>query len=493
MSTVLGTVILYVECIDSHRPAVQHGRVTVGSHPAAYAAPVSSVAFRADGRRLASGSTDGGVIVWETSEPGRPRLLAEFAHRAAVTSVSWNPGAADVLATGTADGAAAVWRVVDDRPPSLMKALPGHPGAVTSVAWMPDGQHLLCLVAGARAAVWNAFGENYLGELDDCVRLDVSPTGLVATIGADGGVAVRDLWRVPAPIARRPAGTAEACAWSPDGATLAVAGDDGSIELFTPDLRPVRRLRPGDAPLRGLTWSGDGRVLIAATYDGTLVALPAPAAAEPLWRRTSGLLWPRSLAVGGTAVACATFAGRPHVVDLLAGGTLAAGADPDPGPAPEPAVAFRGGVLAGSGRLVTAGTPERRTVLWEHDARVGAVAALADRVIASAAHRAVRLLVLAPDRWVAERELTLRAPEPVKTLAVLGSPEAPVVVAASYDVRLYSWTVDWAGPPAGPRLVGEFGTGIAALNRLGDYRLTATDHRGELVILALGEDGALSA
>jgi hypothetical protein len=80
----------------------------------------------------------------------------------------------------------------------------------------------------------------------------------------------------------------------------------------------------------------------------------------------------------------------------------------------------------------------------------------------------------------------------VKTVAVLGSPSVPVVVAASYDFRLYAWTVDWAGPPSGPRLVGEFGAGIAALNRLGDYRLTATDNRGELVILALGEDGALS-
>lgn len=462
--------------------------MTVGFQPAGHAAPVSAVAFRADGRRLASGSTDGSVIVWETSEPRRPVLLSEFRHRAAVTSVSWNPGAADLLATGTANGAAAVWRVDDDRPPLRMKALPGRSGAITSVAWMPDGQHLICVAGGARAAVWHAFDQSYLGELDDCVRLDVSPTGLVATIGADGWAAVRDLRRDPAPVARRRAAAAEACAWSPDGATLALAGDDGSIELCTPGLEPLRRIHPGDAPLRAVTWSGDGRHLIVGTYDGTLTAMSGD---EPLWRRTGGPLWPRSLAVGGTSVACATFADRPHLFDLPTGDAMTAGADNRH--SRQPGIAFRGGLLAGAGRTVTAGPAQQRTVLWEHDARVGAVAALADRVVASAAHRAIRLLVLAPDRYAVERGVTLRAPEPVKTVALLGSPEAPVVVAASYDFGLYAWTIDWAGPPAGPRLVGEFGAGIAVLNRLGDYRLTATNHRGELVILALGEDGALSA
>ncbi|MET0419676.1 MAG: hypothetical protein ABW022_26975, partial [Actinoplanes sp.] len=191
---------------------------------------------------------------------------------------------------------------------------------------------------------------------------------------------------------------------------------------------------------------------------------------------------------------CATFAGRPHLVDLAGGGmiTPAAAADSPNPDHTEPATAFRGGVLAGTGRVVTAGPAEDRTVLWEHDTRVGAVACLADRVVASAAHRAIRLMVLAPDRLATERGITLRAPEPVRTVAVLGSPELPVVVAASYDFRLYAWTVDWFGPPSGPRVVGEFGAGIAALNRLGDYRLTATDQRGELVILALGQDGALS-
>jgi WD40 repeat protein len=462
-------------------------RVTVGSGGPAHAAPISCVAFRADGGRLASGSYDRSVIVWNTSDPGRPTMLTEFGHHSAVLSVAFNPAAADLLATGAADGTASVWRVVDDRPPSQMKVLTGHPGPVTAVAWMPDGQHLICQIAEGRAAVWNAFAETYLGELDDCVRLAVSQDGLVATVGADGLVAVRDLWRDPGRITYLPAASVQDLAWSPDGTTLALAGDDGSLELLNGALLPIRSVRLGDAPLRGITWSTDGGSLIAGAYEPVLAALDT--AGRPRWRRTDARLWSRSLAAAGTTVAAATFGGRPHLLDLSTG----AGIDAAPSPS-EPVAAFREGVLTATGRILTVGRLGDRHPLWEHETRVTAVAALADRVVVSTAHRAVRVMLVAdsPDLPI-ERGITLHAPEPVKAVAVLGTPEFPVVVAASYDFRLFSWTLDWTGIPPGPRLIGEFGYGIAALTRLDDHRLTATDHHGELVILALGADGALSA
>jgi WD domain, G-beta repeat len=477
----MSTVLTHAELMSSIV------RVTVGQGGPAHAAPVSCVAFRADGGRLASGSSDRSVIVWDTTDPARPTVVTEFGHHAAVLSVAWNPGAADLLATGTADGTAAVWRVVDDRPPSLMKVLSGHPGPVTAVAWMPDGQHLICQIAGSRAAVWHAFAESYMGELTDCVRLTVSPHGLVATVGSDRLVAVRDLWRDPGRITYLPAATVEDCAWSPDGATLALAGDDGAVELLDAALTPIRSVRLGDTPLRGVTWSTDGRSLIAGTYDPALVALDP--SGRPQWRQTDVRLWPRSLAAAGGTVVASTFAGRPHLLVQATGQPLAGTGAQAPA---EPATPFRGGVLAATGRIVTAGPNGERHPLWEHETRVTAVAAVGDRVIVSAAHRAVRVMLLSDTDLVVERGITLHAPEPVKAVAVLASPEAPVVVAASHDFRLFSWNLDWTGMPAGPRLIGEFGHGIAVLTRLDDHRLTAIDHQGEMVILALGADGALS-
>jgi hypothetical protein len=463
-------------------------RVTVGTGGPAHAAPISCLAFRADGGRLASGSHDRSVIVWDTTDPSRPAMVTEFGHHAAVLSVAFNPAAADLLATGSADGTAAVWRVVDDRPPSLMKVLSGHPGAVTSVAWMPDGQHLICQIDESRAAVWNAFGETYMGELTDCVRLAVSPHGLVATVGADRLVAVRDLWRDPGRITYLPSAGVEDCAWSPDGTTLALAGDDGSLEMLDGNLTPIRSVRVGDVPLRAITWSTDGTSLIAGTYDPALVALDPMG--RPQWRQTDARLWPRCVVTAAGTVASATFGGRPHLLSLPTGRPLTAGATPAP---PEPTAPFRDGVVAATGRILTAGPPGERHPLWEHDTRVAAVAAVSDRVVVSAAHRSIRVMLLSDNDLAIEHGITLHAPEPVKAVAVLGAPEAPVVVAASHDFRLFSWNIEWTGMPSGPRLIGEFGYGIAALTRLDDHRLTATDHHGEMVILALGADGALSA
>ena len=497
--------------------------------PGSAAAPVSCVAFRADGRRLAIASYDRGLLVQDTSDPSRPHLLTEIAHRSPVLAAAFDPAAADLLATGTADGSAVVWRVVDGRPPHAMKVLGGHPAAVTGVHWMPDGQHLLCRLADGRAAVWQAFGETWLGTVDDCVRLDVSSGGLIATVGADGMVAVRDLARDPMPTATRAARAVEACAWSPDGGTLALARRDGAIELRNVHLDLIRTVRPTDAPLRAVTWASDGAHLIAGAYDGTLLAVDAT---RTIWRHTDPAVRPQSLAVGGPVLATASFGSRPCLIDTATGAPLSgsSAASPHRGPAGLPPggpaglsrggpagllpggaaalppggpaaamgdavapVGFRDGVVAAAGRTVTAGPPAAPAVIVEHDLRVGAVDVLADRVVASGAHHAVRLTRLAPQAYQVERAITLHSPEPVRTVALLGTPEVTVVVAASYDFRLFAWTVDWIGPPVGPRLAGESAAGIAALQRLDEHRLTATDHRGELMILALGADGAFSA
>ena len=465
-------------------------RVTVGWGAPAHAAAVACVAFRADGRRLASGSADGSVLVWDTSPAHLPVVATELGNRSAITALAWNPAAADLLAAGSADGTVAVWRVVDDRPPALLRVLPGHGGDVTAVAWLPDGRHVLCLAGGA-VAVWHAFDEVRRGELPDCVRLCVSSAGLVATAGPDGMVAVRDLWRDPSPMSRRHNAAIEECAWSPDSSMLALARSDGSLQLLTAELVTIRTIPLGDGPLRTVAWSADGNHLLVGAYDAVVLDVRPPD--RLLWRRADPLVWTRSLASGGTVVAAGSYGDHPHVFDLHSGDTVLA---PPPAaavlPAAPPSVPFRNGTVAATGRQVTARRPGAGWVLWEHDVRVGAVAVLADRVVASAAHRLIRLLLIARGGLATERGLTLHAPEPVKHVALLGSAAAPVVVAAAYDLRLWAWTVDWSRTPAAPRLVTRLDSGVATLTRLDDRHVVAADHHGRLTTLALGRDGAVA-
>jgi WD40 repeat protein len=313
--------------IDCGCAELQHGVVIPGSTGVGHAAPVGAVAFRADGRRLASGSADGSVFVWDTVEPGRPALLTAFTVPAPVTGLAWNPGATDLLATGTSEGDAGVWRVVDDRPPARLATLAGHPGQIRSVEWMPDGQHLICLFGVERAAIWNAMGEAYLGELTDCVRLAVSPDGLVATIGPDGAVAVRDLWRGTGPAARPLASPVLDCAWSSDGTALALARADGALELVTAYLDPGLTIPVGDGMLRCVTWSSGGPVA-----GGETATHAFGTDGRPRWR--SPIVLPRagSLAVGGPLAAVATEGERPHLLALADGATLVAPALARQGP-----------------------------------------------------------------------------------------------------------------------------------------------------------------
>jgi WD40 repeat protein len=307
------------QIIDCRCAELQHGVVIPGSTGVGHAAPIGAVAFRADGRRLASGSADGSVFVWDTADPTRPVLLTAFTVHAPVTGLAWNPGAADLLAAGATQGSAGIWRVVDDRPPAQLARLAGHPGQIRSVEWMPDGQHLVCLFGFDRAAIWHAMAETYLGELTDCVRLAVSPDGLVATIGPDGTVAVRDLWRGTGPAARTLASPVVDCAWSPDGSGLALARADGALELVTAYLDPALTIPVRDGTLRCVSWSAGGPV--AGGETGTHAFGPD---GRPRWRSPVVLLRAGSLAVGGPLAAAATEGERPHLLALADGATLIA-------------------------------------------------------------------------------------------------------------------------------------------------------------------------
>ena len=101
-----------------------------------HSADVVSVAWRPDGRQLASGSQDNTIIVWdaETWEPVRTLT----GHSADVRSVAWRPDGRQ-LASGSSDNTIIVWDAETWEP---VRTLTGHSDAVSSVAWRPDGRQL---------------------------------------------------------------------------------------------------------------------------------------------------------------------------------------------------------------------------------------------------------------------------------------------------------------------------------------------------------------
>jgi WD40 repeat protein len=281
-----GTVILW-DLADPARP-----RHVLAPHVGS----VSSVAFTPDGRALAAGSFDGRVTLWDLADLTRPRqFLAACA--GSVFSVAFSPDG-HTLATGDSDGTVIVWDLADlARPQQLGSPHPGHPGSVFSVAFSPDGRTLATANDDGTATLW---------DLADPARPQRSLAGhtrsvnsvafahddrTLATASDDGTATLWNLTDLTRPQPLRPVPSnhtskVTAVAFAPDGRTLATASDDGTALLWDlTDLARPQPLRPvltsHTGRVTAVAFAPDGRTLATAGSDATVVLWDLTARAQP--------------------------------------------------------------------------------------------------------------------------------------------------------------------------------------------------------------------
>ncbi|MDS0140124.1 MULTISPECIES: hypothetical protein [unclassified Amycolatopsis] len=254
--------------------------VTDRAHPRrtalvpAHSDKVTSAVFSPDGALLLTAGFDAVARLWDLRAAAGPRELGRLArHRDTVQAARFAPDGRTVVTTGW-DYTAWLWDVSDPSAPTVTGTIAGHTNTVWAADFSPDGRVVatagndgairLTDVPGrvlgghtdtVRASAVSADGRTAVtGDRDGTVRLwDVTDPDrprrlplpeakmarvrsvvLSGTVLAAGDVAglVR-LWDVtdpaharllPQPI-RHP-GTARALAFRPDGAVLAVGGDD---------------------------------------------------------------------------------------------------------------------------------------------------------------------------------------------------------------------------------------------------------------------------
>jgi WD40 repeat protein len=236
---------------------------------------------------IVSASADGTVRVWD---PAVQRERCILRHPAAVLAVACTPPGteANLCLSGAADGRARLWDL-DGKPGGLLRELKGeHAGAVTSVAFTPDGKACvtggedrdICLWDTASGALRYRFPEGHRGAV---TALQFTPQAQLVSAGRDNTLR---LWTVGARGARleatfdRRSGEVTQPGVSPDGRR--VLYDQGNLLrlLSLPDglTEDVLAAAPGAGTFTTFAqFSPDARlILTASSVEGRVQLWRAP-------------------------------------------------------------------------------------------------------------------------------------------------------------------------------------------------------------------------
>src|SRR6266849_4508431 len=115
-----------------------------------HSALVNAVAWSSDSRRIASGSNDKSVQVWNAADGSH--AFTYRGHSDVVLAVAWSPDGRRI-ASGGVDNTVQVWNATDG---SHAITYQGHTGFVHTVAWSPDSTRIASGSHDKTVQVWNA-------------------------------------------------------------------------------------------------------------------------------------------------------------------------------------------------------------------------------------------------------------------------------------------------------------------------------------------------
>ncbi|MEV0504022.1 WD40 repeat domain-containing protein [Streptomyces spectabilis] len=245
---------------------------------------VNTLAFTADGKRMATGGDDRRIRIWDVGRPHRPRVVALVPGTQPddVESLTYS-GDGRLLISAAYDGSVRIFDVSGGRRPTLLVSFAAHSGAVWRAVLTPDGRTLATAGADGKARLWDVSRPRTPRRTAQLAPGGASvdtiafrPDGRVLVTGSDDGTTA--VWtttdlRRPRLAARLPAreGAVTGVALSADGRTLAAVGEDHHVQLWDvaepAEPSALRTLRGHTAPVLAVAFSPDGRALATGGWD----------------------------------------------------------------------------------------------------------------------------------------------------------------------------------------------------------------------------------
>ncbi len=226
---------------------------------------VQSLAASPDGTKLAAGTLDRWVSVFDSQSGASQNLAAPSGVTPSVYGVAWSHDGAK-LALGLADRTV---RVVEAATGKELARFDGHASTVLSVAFAPDDRTLVSGSTDKTVRLWDLEGRKALAVLPghtDAVTAVVYRAGTIVSASRDGTIRVFSTVTLKETMKIRDHTDAIlALAVRDDGAWMATGGLDATTRLYSlPDAQP--RLT-----LRSLAGRAEGH---AVARDGSLEFFP---------------------------------------------------------------------------------------------------------------------------------------------------------------------------------------------------------------------------
>ena len=231
---------------------------------------VYALSFSPDGSRLASGSGDKTLKLWDVAT-GVPIATLE-GHTHSITSLSFSPNGSR-LASGSYDNTVRLW---GDAPIATLK---GHSDFITSLSFSPDSSRLASGSDDSTVRLWDGSTGEPITTLDGhssaVTSVSFSPDGSRLASGSDD-TTVR-LWNsstgVPTATLGGHSRSVTSLSFSPDGSRLASGSDDGTVILWDSSTggRLIATLEGHSDFVMSLSFTPDGSRLTSGSYDNKVI------------------------------------------------------------------------------------------------------------------------------------------------------------------------------------------------------------------------------